>query len=207
MRVGDFSMVIIGGVAADDYVHMAHNTQYMIRLCSHSQRDCDVTLLIDGKRVDSFRLYAGEQFTLERPTNDSGRFTFYRAGSSEAAKAGDAGVDVESRGLITAIFKVGKATRPCVKMVPTSAPFESRCLSFNSPHGAGGQQVNCSAGVTGLSGHSDQRFVVVPDLDYDPAVPETMINLRLVCQADAHQADARELKPQLIANRVPPPVG
>lgn len=48
--------------------------------------------------------------------------------------------------------------------------------------GAGGQS-QMRAGVTGLSGHSNQRFVEVPPLDYDPT-EEVTVNIRLVAWDD-----------------------
>jgi hypothetical protein len=66
--------------------------------------------------------------------------------------------------------------------------------------GAGGQSV--SAGATGLSGHSDQKFVDVAELDYDPNETVT-ITLRLV----AADAGPRPLTATPRANPVPAPVG
>ena len=64
------------------------------------------------------------------------------------------------------------------------------------------QQMNMSAGATGLSGHSDQRFLEVAELDYDPA-EEVTVNLRLVAW-DGGPRPLTSASPK--SNPVPAPV-
>lgn len=76
-------------------------------------------------------------------------------------------------------------------------------------HEAVSRDVNVSAnaveaGITGLSGHTDQTWQTVANLDYDPS-GETVINLRLVVWQDGPRP--LPTKPTPRANRVPPPVG
>lgn len=61
------------------------------------------------------------------------------------------------------------------------------------------------AGVTGLSGHSDQEFCQVDEIqDYDTNY-FTAISLRLVCTENQRQ-DPTPLRPVAYSNPVPPPV-
>lgn len=60
------------------------------------------------------------------------------------------------------------------------------------------------AGGTGLSGSSSQRFIVVPDLDYDDD-RITEINIRLIPVKERRQ-DPVELKPVVKSTPVPPPL-
>jgi hypothetical protein len=63
----------------------------------------------------------------------------------------------------------------------------------------------CSAGVTGLTGHSDQQFSDIGPLDTYFEQQATEINLRLVAVAEERQ-DPTPLKPVMRKTPIPPPI-
>ncbi len=204
MRVGSFSLLIPEGVErSNGYVGLAHATQYTVRLGNHGHRRCDAEVWVDGKPIGTYRVNAGCTVTLERAAHDAGRFTFFRAESAEGGAAGAAGVDAPARGLVQVIFRPERQAvrlnnvraRTCGGPGPQSVP---KGVTEYEERTAGG----LVPGVTGLTGHSNQAFVEVPDLDHDPA-GEVTISLRLVADAGG----VRELAPAPRANPVPPPVG
>jgi hypothetical protein len=220
MRVGNFSLQIPEARERDSgHAEIPHGTVYAIRLGNHTGRQCDAEVVVDGKPVGGFRIDAFGSITLERPAHDTGRFTFYRAGTSEAAAAGEANVATDSRGLVQVTFQPERYRPPPVARSGGLRPMSvgpqyevktSGSLRHMAPAGAGGQMSyggtteTCAApGVTGLSGRSNQSFYNVSSLDYDPAEVVT-ITLRLVAVADG----PRELTPadRGQANPVPSPL-
>jgi len=212
MRVGNFSLLIPEGVERDSgHVNMVHGKQYTLRLGNndHSRR-ADATVTVDGKVVGCFRLERGATWTIERPSHDTGRFTFYRSDSSEAATAGVAGISKDAMGLVEVVFRperiyvppvrpIGNIVRgmSCFPETTTRGDFGTVPMSFASAAPAA-----ASPGMTGLSGVSDQHFTEVAALDYDPA-GETTITVRLV----GIDGGPRELTPAVPrANKIPEPV-
>jgi hypothetical protein len=166
MKLEQYEIVIPEGCeAANGYVALAHNTQYTIRLTNHGSRMADVEVFIDGGRVGEWRVNSNSVALLERPVHDTGRFTFYRVGSTEADAIG-----LKSKpelGLIKAVFK----------------PERDEGMLLGTPP-------DLKEGGTGLSGHSNQTFKTVRALDKNPADYIT-IHLRLGVKPD----DARPLFP------------
>lgn len=225
MRSGNFSVTIPEGREKDNqHVVLPHGTQYRIRLGNHwHDRRADARVVVDGKDVGTLRLERHGVLLLETSPDDPGRgkFTFFKADSSQADLAGVEGVAGVERGLISVTFKPEK------KPVPHYIPNPIGVLKSKGPGGqsaggwlnelTGGAIVNphsyggaaeasfnasaetetaggivptssrryeraekTSAGITGLTGQSDQKFFSVAELDYDPA-EEVTIHLRLVC--------------------------
>ncbi|MBV8097108.1 MAG: hypothetical protein JO110_28465, partial [Acetobacteraceae bacterium] len=88
------------------HVVLSHGQMYTLRLGNHCyRRRCDATVFVDGKEVGCFRLSAGQIWTIERPAHDTGRFTFFRSDSAEAATAGVGAVKQEDRGLVHVVFR------------------------------------------------------------------------------------------------------
>lgn len=209
MRVGNFSLRIPEGVERHSgHISVPHGAQYRLSLSNHCyDRRCDVQLSIDGKDIGCYRIERGGQITLERSFADQGRFTFFKTDSAEGQQAGAADVSREEQGVVRAVFRAER--KPVQTLRPTSTSW-SKGLSYRG--GPGGQGMYCSfapdqvktsgmqAGITGLTGSSDQRFTDVAGLDYDPAL-ETTICVRLVC--DAGVPSVRRLEP---VARVPAPV-
>lgn len=239
MRVGDFSVVILGGRERESgYVHLLDGQAYKIRLANHTNRRCDVELTIDGKSLGSFRVEAYGRLDLERPPDDDGCFTFYRADGEAGQQVGAGQIDKGDQGLVQARFKVEKPQFQGVpsyqgsQLVPAAHPQrvkhsgacgQSATKSFDAPvslscerpadgnlalcsAGPQRQNQNLAAGVTGLSGHSGQRFTPVDPLVYDDE--ETLISLRLVAEDGPRPLRAHDPSgPTVRANQVPPPAG
>lgn len=176
MRVGSFSVIVPEGRERDTgHVSLNHSQQYTIHLCSHHHRRCDAEVIVDGKSVGTFRLDSHRSMVLERPSHDTGRFTFYQADSGEAVQVGVAGIAAPDRGLIQVRFHVEKQ-RVALQGICRSMGMAEREEKTSGGIFVGAQ--NCAAGVTGLSGQSQQTFYNVASLDYDPS-EETVITLRL----------------------------
>lgn len=211
MRVGSFSVYVPEGRERDSgHVELPHGSVYTLRLGNHGSRRCDAEVSIDGKSVGVFRLNGGTM-TLERPADDNGRFTFFAADSAEGAQAGAGSVGRVDRGLVQVVFRPERE-RPMG--VVRGAGFEkggttltslgdnevrSRCFGGEEKTSGGILGLN-QAGVTGLTGQSDQNFVSVANLDYDLNGAVT-ISLRLVTGVAV-----RELRPVTRGNAVPAPV-
>ena len=157
MNLHDYSVSIPEGRSSGDgYVQLEHGTVYTISLSNSGPHPCDAELSIDGGPVGVWRVDPRSTINLERPVDDTGRFTFYNAGTQEARLA--AVPNGPNAGLVTVVFRPGKY----VKLAP----------------------VLCSApvrvpGGTGLSGMSHQEFNDADELEHFDG-QEITINLRLV---------------------------
>lgn len=194
-----------GAERTSGHVSLNHGQQYTVRLLNCGRRS-DATVKIDGKEIGTFRLNPNQDVVLERAPDDNGRFTFYASGSYLAGAAGEGNIAVPDKGLIEVTFRPEKV-RP--RPEPTARVMHAKSLGG----GVRGQSMGampdasegCSfageektaGGITGLSGHSDQKFTTVGLMEYDPAGTVT-ITLRLVLAAEP-----RELKPQRAGNPVP----
>ena len=209
MRVDNFAVNIPDGIeGGEGYIELPHGTQYRIQLQSYDNRKADAEIKVDGKVVGIIRVDPYQTVTIERPTHDKGKFTFYLDGTTEAQKAGLNKVKKSERGLISITFKPEKKAILTTYPVCTASPdfydppvtygFDN-CIGSSEvdsgyksggPRGMcaspGGQHVNStryhkeySAGGTGLSGKSRQNYYTVAALDYDQSAFVT-VNLRLV---------------------------
>jgi hypothetical protein len=170
MIIQDYELSVLEGAeTGNGYVQMKHGQVYTLRLKNGNSARCDCEIRIDGKHVGTFRLNAFQSMLLERPANDTGRFTFYREGTEEARKAAIE-TGASQNGLVSAVFK------PETKPPPVSEPFGQQWNSYGGPITRG------MSGGTGLSGNSGQQFRSVSALNYSGL--NVAINLRLVC-ADA----------------------
>ena len=225
MRIGNFSVdVVPGRELSGGHIEMEHGRQYELMLRNDGHVRCDAEISVDGKDLGGYRVNAHSSWRLERGSNDRGKFTFYRAGSSEAAQAGLGAVSDSQLGVISVRFRPERQQ----KVVRTHSILRGQSFR-GSPQGSLGDEPcygasslgdssrswdeektsggisfgaecrNLSAGGTGLSGYSNQDFVTVANLEYDLA-GEVTINLRLVCGV----AEPRPLQP--VGNPVPHPV-
>jgi hypothetical protein len=184
MRINDYSVVIVpGNEVAGGYVEMQHRQKYRIRLRNSNPTRCDARVVVDGEHVGTFRLGAYQNATIEHPVDDQGCFTFYRLGTREARQAQLR--DNDDLGLVSVTF----------------TPEKERVRENLYVKGAS-RSLGHSAGGTGLSGHSDQRYGRAQhmNLDHNRA---TTINLRLVSREHGYD------EPRPLASRgnpVPPRV-
>lgn len=237
MQIGNFSVRIPEGQEQEaGHVHMRHDTPYTIELRNYySTRRCDAEVKVDGKVIGTFRVNSLDRVRLERAPHDRGRFTFYKADTSEAQQAGVDNIATSDRGLIEVRFRAEKPWQPPVKSVGgqhTNSGYRSRGHSYPvddvmlSSYKGGPEEETAgnleamgrgykgampvsrlSPGMTGVSGHSSQNFTEVADLDYDSST-ETVITLRLVHQEPVYSSrqEPRELTPAPRRNPVPDPV-
>lgn len=193
MYLNDFSVrVPEGDETPGGYVELPHNTNYTLSLRNNRSVRCDARVDIDGKHVGTWRIEAHSNILLERPAHDTGKFTFYKLGTSEARSIGLNGTD-PNLGLVKITFMPAKKPRPMP--VYRSAVLPQATFTGGIPGASSGriEELTCSvsakgltshsAGGTGLSGESRQRFYTVATLDYDFS-QQTVIHLRLVCKAD-----------------------
>lgn len=158
MKVHKYSVEIIGGIEKDDgYVHINHGIQYSIKLNNLSNIRCDSEIKIDGGIVGTWRVEPKKIAIIERPVNDSGRFTFYKIGSKEALSA-NLDSKNDNLGLIS------------VRFMP------EKVITFDE-----NIRFSLEPGGTGLSGKSEQRFKTVPPLIYDTE-NIVVVHLRLVTE-------------------------
>lgn len=206
MYLNNFSVRIPEGAEVPGgYVELSHNTQYTLVLRNNRSVRCDAYVEIDGQHVGTWRLAANGGISLERPAHDTGRFTFYKVGSPEAQQAHLNSAD-PNLGMVSISFTPEQATRPLdtpggiVKDIAFAAQPSIHYTSTLS--GITGQSVTTrSAGGTGLSGQSGQRFHDVGPLNYDHS-QQTVIHLRLVCKNGP--SEPRPLTS--FSTPIPPPV-
>ena len=114
MRLNQFSVRVISGrETSGGYVEMQHGQRYSLSLRNARDRRCDARVEIDGKHVGTWRIEAGQNVVLERPADDDGCFTFYRAGSKKGAKAGITEGD-PNNGLVVVTFTPEQYVTPIV---------------------------------------------------------------------------------------------
>lgn len=218
MRVGSFSVLVSEGKERDSgHVQMAHGASYGIKLGNHGSVKCDAEVSVDGKIVGNFRVNAFGYINLERPSHDTGRFTFFKADSAQGEDAGASEITGQDKGLISVTFRPEKNIRPtsygkhgALRSMEekTSGGILSNPKPRSRNGNAGGSSCtshittqSCSAGVTGLTGKSEQTFYEVGNLDYDRN-GETIISLRLV----ADMCEVRKLTAAPKGNPIPEPV-
>lgn len=232
MRVGNFAVIVPEGREKDSgHVQIPHNTKFRVQLKNHwHNRRCDAVVTMDGKVMGTFRVDNHGSITLERPSHDEGCFTFYRADTPEYEKASGGEVSEDLRGLVQVVFKPEKAQQvqmiPRTRSIPEDAWKGQGSQTLSVPQNCSAPPVTRStqtkglereektsggivlpmsatkAGVTGLSGHSSQRFIEVAELDYD-RTEEVTVSLRLVAWDDGPRP-LTSAAPK--ANPVPAPV-
>ena len=96
---------------SEGHVGLRHGQNFKVRLHNghrgpYGSVPCDATIILNGKDVGTFRVNAGQTTIIERPANDTGKFTAYQEDSQEAASIG---VDRNSNdlGLIEVVFRPG----------------------------------------------------------------------------------------------------
>lgn len=209
MRVGNFVVMVPEARERDSgHAVLSHGQQYTLRLENKwHDRSCDAEVTIDGKAMGGFRVGPHESIVIERPPNEQGKFTFYRSASEQAAVSGVDAVASDSRGLISVKFRL-EVRREAVHKVRPMRMFRgavgveytsARCLNSEGDQAS---MKSLDSGITGLSGHSDQQFVTVANLNYDP-LEEVTVHIRLVCGDNVRPLTAVTA----MSNVVPAPVG
>ena len=173
LRLGSYELCVPQGVHSNSgHVSLEHNLHYSLLMKNHGYLNCDAAVSIDGAGVGVWRIRGNAIIEIERPADDTGRFTFYRLGSSQAAQIGLTAND--DLGLVTVVFMPEKP--------PPPPPTHFNEIQFSPPRNSD-VKFSPSRGGTGLAGESAQKFGVASPIDYDRPNFIT-INLRLVCVAD-----------------------
>ena len=226
MRIGDFSLSIVAHDGShcretdDGHVLMRHGQVYKLALANHTDKRTNLRVTVDGLSVGDFQLRPNHSATLERPADAAKQFTFFAAGTEEAAKSGEAGVEHLVKGLVQVAFSPEKVSvkRDILRSHGThgmGVNSSSRAQGFSSeektmandgpPATMGYSSTSVGAGVTGMTGHSSQTFGVAQPIveDEDQRV---VISLRLVHDKSTTQSDPQPLPGRTMSNPVPPPV-
>lgn len=220
----------------EGYVILKHGQEFRIRLHNHHKDygrclSADATVYVQGKCVGTFRVPYGQTMMLEHPVNDTGKFTAYKNGTSDARMA-EIDADDPENGLIKVIWKPGSYNVPIVKdifytptiMYPTrydeptwDTTFEwtnyntnntaRRSVSTTSTIGCHANYcVNnsddlCGGGV-GLSGNSEQAFSETAPLIYNGC--NTTICLRIAFKNSSSPRPLEEIR--VYTTKVPRPL-
>lgn len=186
MIVQNYSVCVPeGNQDSEGYVALVHGQHYTVDLRNDTNLRCNAELFIDGKHQGTWRIPPKGAASIERPAEDSGRFTFYTLGSKEGTIVGLA--RTSELGLIKVVF----------------TPESSRCyeedITYRNYVIYGSRSRGYTAGGTGLSGNSSQSFTNAEEIDLDHSQAVT-IHLRLV----ALQKEPRPLPDY--SNPASPPV-
>jgi hypothetical protein len=126
MYLNGYSVRVIGGNEKQDgYVEMKHGQTYEIVLRNNKDTRCDAEVIIDGKEIGVFRIEPRCSFNLERPANETKKFTFYETNSEEANEAGVSKINNDNLGLIEVTFKPEKP-KPKPKPLKPCQPWWDR---------------------------------------------------------------------------------
>lgn len=117
-----FSLTIRGASEGHNgYVRLRQGQTYAICFRNDRNRRADVVLKIDGLDMGTWRMNAYQSACVERPQNDRGQFTFYRADSNEGYAVGSAQTHVLDKGVISATF-YPERVQPPVYSPPVQVP-------------------------------------------------------------------------------------
>ncbi len=220
---GGFSLSVQN--RADDhrgYVRMDHGAVYSLCFRSDIGRAADAEVSIDGLPMGTWRLSPRRSACIDRPADDTGQFTFYRADSADGYAVGSAQVGRSDKGRVSVRFipevertyPVPTPYFPQSRSAPEQEMFAEDSISgaarsYAAPHTQRSKtsppRDRLGAGVTGLTGESDQRFGTAKSIkrDYAAAV---ILELRLVHDpAMDRPADPRPL-PGRYDRLAPPPI-
>jgi hypothetical protein len=212
MRVGEFELNILGKHhTSEAYVRMRHGEQYSLEIGNHSGDTVNLYVKIDGLSVGDFQIGPYKTAVLERPIGAQQRFTFFASGTSEAGTVGESSIDRADKGLVSVEF-VPPRPRPLTTLrtggrasLSNEGSFGPVMRSASEPRGQS-SSYGFGAGVTGMTGHSDQTFGFGQYIDEDHSRTVT-ITLRLVHDETIAQADPQPLPGRVWGNPIPGPVG
>lgn len=148
---GDFTVRIEPSkfVDAENNVYMRHGDQYSIFLFNDNEfRRASVEIFIDNIKVGRFRIESDSGIRIERPVNDTGKFTFYEYGTPEGFHSGIH----RGMGFISCRFYLEK--------------LESDDIRFSLKEGG-----------TGLSGESEQQFRTAEYMETESDFTEIKLRL------------------------------
>jgi len=207
------------------YVRMEHGTPYS--LCFRNDLDlaADAEVSIDGLPMGTWRLAPYRDACVERPADDTGRFTFYRADSADGYAVGSGQVTRSDKGRVSVRFipevrryrpppvpryapepnamgdAYSSAPAPSAAAPESSADYGVQSRKMTPPRDRG-----LGAGVTGLSGESGQRFGTAGPIERDWA-NAVVLELRLVHDPRLDRPSGPRPLPGRYDRPAPPPIG
>ncbi len=214
---GGFSVSIQNNVADyNGYVRMRHGQVYAVCFANNLDRRADAEVNIDGLSMGTWRLKPNQRACVERPATTQGRFTFYRADSSEGYAVGSGQVNRGDKGKLSVAFYPEVERSYAYEPEPYNGYSRSHSDAAPEAQGYAAPRAqkrappsydNLNAGVTGLTGHSDQRFRHAGQIERDYA-QMVRLELRLVHDPayDTTPAEPRPL-PGRYYRPAPPPIG
>jgi hypothetical protein len=203
MYINQFSLNIPEGKEnADGYVSLHNGQCYKIRMRNDRSVECDAIVKVDGQNVGTWRINPRSAIEIDRPADKARLFTFYILGTVESEAAMLDLVHKDELGLISVEFKPAKKIEPTVTFRhDCNITQNSSAKSFGVSFGEPAKRSGISAGGTGLSGTSSQKFGIAKPIEYDEANVFT-INLRLIALEELPLIEP--LSPR--STPVPPPV-
>lgn len=198
------------------YVRMAHGAVYAVCFRNDLNRAADAELSIDGLPMGTWRLGPYQRACVDRPAADTGQFTFYRADSAEGYAVGSGQVARPDKGRVSVGFypEVDHyLPAPTPYAAPSLAPAQrqfSDQAESSVEYGAQSRSLapgkRLGAGVTGLSGQSQQHFTTAGPIERDYARAVTL-ELRLVHDPAFERPPQPRPLPGRYDRYAPPPVG
>jgi len=203
------------------YVRMEHGAPYSLCLGTESAIATDAEVSIDGLPMGTWRLAPYRNTCIERPADDTGRFTFYRADSDEGYAVGSGQVARSDKGRVSVRFV------PEMRRYPVPTPYDPPAPRYAPEQGAATESFDAApsadygvqrrksmspqteslgAGVTGLSGESGQRFGTAGPIERDQANAVTL-ELRLVHDPRLDRPSGPRPLPGRYDSLAPPPIG
>ena len=218
MKLQGYSVSILGGSSetSEGYVSLRDGQHFKIDLYNDTDERCLASVMVNGKHQGDLVLESRTRYNpLERGTKDTGKFTFYKLGTSNAELAGLPDSSQQDTGLIQVTFKPELRRAP--RLPDYGRPMSSRGdytlggfrggddgMSRGALRGGGGGATRSySAGGVGLSGRSEQRFGTTSFTEDPDSSKYVTISLRLICDDSAVQEDGPR---PLAGNKVPPPL-
>jgi len=89
---------------AGQVVLLKEGQKYKLQLTNNYAGRCNCIVTIDGKEIGIFRLEPYSRYTIERPVNDVGYFTFHKDVNDPLNRSNSSNPAVSNKGLITARF-------------------------------------------------------------------------------------------------------
>jgi len=86
-----------------EVVLLKEGQKYKLQLTNNVNSQCNCIVTIDGKEIGIFRLKPYSRYTIERPVNDVGYFTFYKD-INDPLKPTSTANPADAKGIITARF-------------------------------------------------------------------------------------------------------
>lgn len=135
VRLGDFTVQISshGSYIDEDkqnYVALQHKSEYIVILQNHGYSKCDAEVKMDGESIGMYRIDAGSQMLLERPSKEAKKFTFIKS-DSDIAKSTGASEKAPTNGLIQVTFKPERQKKMQTRLQTYSSSASSQSTSFH----------------------------------------------------------------------------